>query len=280
MAAHCGPGCLLLTVKWLGSDYRALIWINVSAPVFGEMGVHGYEKDTREMTFPDLFERFSAEILPLGSADATHLRFQAIARYASARSGDAPFTVNDQDQIVFIAKGSCKLVAEASHGREQVVAFHFAGDLVSVPARGAHAYTLYALDDCELIFFRADEFFKLARYETGMIDKALERAMLALARSREKAISLGRKSAQERLASFFLNMAERIGSKHEEGWVMHLPMSRGDIADSLGLTIETVSRQLSELRDAGLLKTQGRSKVQLLDIQGLASRAGHLAPAE
>ncbi len=244
------------------------------------MGEHGHKKDTREMTFPDLFERFSSEILPLGCADATHLRFQSIARFASARAGDAPFIVNDRDQIVFIAKGSSKLVAEASQEREQVVAFHFVGDLVLVPARGAHAYTLYALDNCDLIFFQSDEFFKLARYETGMIDEALERAMLALARSREKAVALGRKSAQERLASFFLNMAERIGSKHEEGWVMQLPMSRSDIADSLGLTIETVSRQLSELRDAGLLTTQGRSQVHLLDWDGLASRAGHLVPAE
>lgn len=250
------------------------------ARFFWEAGPHGHKKDTKEMTFPDLFERFSAEILPLGSTDATHLRFQAIARYASARSGDAPFTVNDQDQIVFIAKGSSKLVAAASQGREQVIAFHFSGDLVSVPARGAHVYTLYALDDCELIFFPSDEFFKLARYESGMIDKALERAMLALSRSREKAISLGRKSAKERLASFFLNMAERIGSRDDMGWMMHLPMSRSDIADSLGLTIETVSRQLSELRDAGLLKTQGRSQVHLLDMNALALCAGHLAPVE
>jgi len=266
--------------KWLGFGLPALIQINVRPPDFGESGPHGRARDTRKMTFPDLFERFSAEILPLGSADATHLRFQAIARYASARGGDAPFTVNDRDQIVFIAKGSAKLVAEASQGREQVVAFHFVGDLVSVPARGAHAYTLYALEDCELIFFPSEEFFKLARYESGMIDEALERAMLALARSREKAISLGRKSAQERLASFFLNMAERIGAEQEGSWFMRLPMSRGDIADSLGLTIETVSRQLSELRDAGLLKTQGRSQVHLLDMDGLASRAGHLVPVE
>lgn len=237
-------------------------------------------KTPPKMTFPDLFDRFSTAVLPLGSADATHLRFQAIARYASARAGDAPFTVNDQDQIVFIANGSSKLVAEASLGRVQVVAFHFTGDLVSVPARGAHGYTLYALEECELIFFPADQFFKLAKHEAGMMDEALERALLALSRSREKAISLGRKSAQERLADFLLNMAERIGVKEGYGWEMRLPMSRSDIADSLGLTIETVSRQLTELRDAGLLKTQGRSHIQLLDLDALAARAGHLVAAE
>jgi CRP/FNR family transcriptional regulator len=228
------------------------------------------------MTFPDLFDRFSAAVLPLGSSDATHLRFQALARYASARAGDAPFTASDRDQIVFVATGSTKLVAQASQGREQVVAFHFAGDLVSVPARAAHAYTLCALEDCELIFFPADEFLKMARFESGVTEEILERALNALARCREKAISLGRKTAQERLASFLVTMSARIGTVRGGACVLDLPMSRRDIADSLGLTIETVSRQMTELRDAGLLETSGRSLVRLLDLPALNRRAGHL----
>lgn len=231
------------------------------------------------MTFPELFERFSAEILPLGASDATLLRFQSLARYASARTGDAPFTGNDSDQIVFVASGSTKLVALASQGREQVVAFHFAGDLVSVPARAAHGYSLYALEDCELIYFPADEFFALARHEASMVDEVLARAMRALSRCREKTIALGRKSAQERLASFLVTMADRLGLDDKGGLTLNLPMSRRDIADSLGLTIETVSRQMSELRDAGLIETTGRSLVTLLDPKGLSERAGHLPEA-
>lgn len=231
------------------------------------------------MTFPELFERFSSSVLPLGSSDATHLRFQAVARYASARAGDAPFTGNGKDQIIFVAKGSTKLVAQVSHGREQVVAFHFAGDLVLIPAQTAHSYTLCALEDCELIYFPADEFLKLARHEAGMIDEVLERTMGALVRCRDKAVSLGRKTAQERLASFLVSMAGRIGIAKDTGCELDLPMSRRDIADSLGLTIETVSRQLGELRDAGFVATSGRSLVRLHDIQGLSLRAGHLIPA-
>lgn len=230
-------------------------------------------------TFPDLFDRFSASILPLGSSDSTHLRFQAVARYASARAGDAPFMGNGKDQIIFVAAGSTKLVAHASHGREQVVAFHFAGDLVLVPARAAHAYSLCALEDCELIYFPADEFIKLARHEAGMTDAVLERAMRALARCREKAVSLGRKNAQERLASFLVTMADRIGTVSGECCELDLPMSRRDIADSLGLTIETVSRQMGELREAGFVETSGRSRVCLHNMQALRACAGHLTPA-
>lgn len=230
-------------------------------------------------TFPDLFDRFSSAILPLGCTDSCHLRFQAVARYASARAGDAPFRGNGKDQVIFVAVGSTKLVAHASQGREQIVAFHFAGDLVLVPARGAHSYSLCALQDCELIYFPADRFFKLARHESGMTEEVLERSMRALARCREKTISLGRKTAQERLASFLVTMAERFGVPRDaKDCELDLPMSRRDIADSLGLTIETVSRQLGELREAGLVETSGRSKVRLRNLPKLNLCAGHLAP--
>jgi len=228
------------------------------------------------MTFPDLFERFANTILPLNTSDATHLRFQSIARYASARAGDAPFKGNGHDQIVFVASGSTKLVAHASQGREQVVAFHFADDLVSVPASAAHAYSLCALEDCELIYFPAEEFLQLAQQESGMVMEVLEHALSALARCREKTIALGRKTAQERIASFLVSMAERSGSNASGEVELTLPMSRRDISDSLGLTIETVSRQLTELRGEGLLETPSRSCMRVLDMSALEAKAGHM----
>ena len=90
---------------------------------------------------------------------------------------------------------------------------------------------------------------------------------------------LGRKTAQERLASFLVTMADRIGMQQGGQCVLDLPMSRRDIADSLGLTIETVSRQLTVLRDLALIETSGRSIVTLADIAALEDRAGHLAVA-
>ncbi|WP_299196613.1 helix-turn-helix domain-containing protein [uncultured Erythrobacter sp.] len=233
------------------------------------------------MTFPELFDRFSVAILPLERSTEARLRFQDEARYASARSGDALFTGSDADQVVFVASGSTKLVAHASHGREQVVAFHFAGDLILVPARAAHAYAVCALEGCEFIYFPAREFLELARFETGMVEQLLDHTMQALARCREKTITLGRKSAQERVATFLVTMAERIGVEDERGGcVLDLTMSRRDIADSLGLTIETVSRQLSQLRSASLLETHGRSRIVLLDLPSLNARAGRLSGPE
>lgn len=230
-------------------------------------------------TFPELFELFVQAILPQDMADAAYLRLQALGRYASAKAGEDVLADGDEDQIVFVALGATKLVAHASGDREQVLGFYFAGDLVSIPARGAHSYTLCALQDCELIAFPAAEFFELARSEAGLLNEVLVRVLDSLGRSREKSITLGRKTAQERVASFLVTMAARIGTPLEGGCLLHLPMSRRDMADSLGLTIETISRQLTELREAGLIETSGRSVVHLCDSATLKARAGHLCAA-
>lgn len=221
-------------------------------------------------------DRFVADVLPSEVSQAARLRLRELAQPVSAIGGEAVFSPCTRSLIVHIARGSVRLVAHASDRRDQVLSFHFAGDLVLVPARAAHGYTLYALDACEMVAFAADPLFELARSDAAFGHELLTRTLRALARSCEKTIALGRKTAQERVASFLVGMAQRIGVAGDKGCLLDLPMTRRDIADSLGLTIETISRQLGELRDAGLLATSGRSRIRLLDLPGLAARAGHL----
>ena len=225
------------------------------------------------------FARFAAAILPAGVAPDVRARFQSLARHVVADAGGAPLEDQEQDQIVFVASGATKLVARASLGREQIVAFHFAGDLVSLPARARHSYSLVALQRSEFLSFCATDFLASAQDTSGMTNEILRRSLVSLSRCREKSITLGRKTAQERLASFLATMADRIGVPQDSGCVLDLPMSRRDIADSLGLTIETVSRQFTILRDLTLVETSGRSTVTLTDIPALEDRAGHLPVA-
>lgn len=227
----------------------------------------------------DQFGRFTHAVLPQEITRKAIARFEALARHDCAAAGEAPLSKRCEDQIVFVACGATKLVAHASNGREQIVAFHFAGDLVSVPARGAHAYALVALKHSELVTFPAAEFLLAARSEPALLNEVLQRALAALDRSREKSIILGRKSAQERVASFLATMAARIGSPQDYGCLLDLPMSRRDIADSLGLTIETVSRQLTKLRDERVIETLGRSGIVLLKPSLLRGRAGFMREA-
>ncbi|MEL6782568.1 MAG: helix-turn-helix domain-containing protein, partial [Pseudomonadota bacterium] len=76
-----------------------------------------------------------------------------------------------------------------------------------------------------------------------------------------------------------VTMADRLGKAEDGECVLDLPMSRRDIGDSLGLTIETISRQFGELRDLGLLETSGRSQVRLTDLARLNAHAGHVSKA-
>jgi CRP-like cAMP-binding protein len=82
-------------------------------------------------------------------------------------------------------------------------------------------------------------------------------------------LTLGRRSAIERLASFLLDVGERTGDPVEDGLVVDLPMSRADIADFLGLTIETVSRNLTKLRLSGVIDLPQPTKVVIPDISRL-----------
>ena len=228
------------------------------------------------MALYDPFDRFIDEVLPPDVGKPLLSGFRALSRRLNAVKGTPALTANGSDQVAFLASGSTKLVAHATRGREQVVSFQFADDLVLVPARTAHAYTLTALEDGELIHFNADPFFTLAGEQTGLVMVLMARAYESLAHCREKSITLGRASAQEKLAGFLIHMATRIGETKAGKTHMNLPMSRSDIADALGLSIETVSRQFTILRDQDLLETCGRSGIILGDLNTLNERAGHL----
>ena len=228
---------------------------------------------------PDLFASFATSVLPDGLDEEVARCLQALGRQTALADQAQVEGVPGDDTLVFLARGAAKLVAHASHEREQVVAFHFAGDLLTLPSRGAHSYSLEALGRCELLSFGYAEFLRCAGAEVQVLRQLLERSGISLRRSREKALTLGRKSAVERIASFLLSMAERIGTPTDCGTALVLPMSRRDIADSLGLTIETVSRQFTLLREQGVIATQGRSGVLLRSLDALELRSGQVGHA-
>ena len=223
-----------------------------------------------------LFENFLRHVprAPVPTEVARRLATIANPQF-TARGGSIPLD-SSTDMLVFIGAGATKLIASASGGREQIVAFHFENDLVSIPADALHSYGLCALSETRALAFPAAEFLQLTQSEAAFHGTLLERSLTALHRCRDKAVGLGRKSAEERLASFLVGMAERIGTARGGKCELDLPMSRRDIGDSLGLTIETISRQFGSLRKASLIETAGRAHVTLLDLPNLALRAGHI----
>ena len=180
--------------------------------------------------------------------------------------------------MLFVLQGAVKLISHVGLDREQILSFHFSGDAICPSAGGAHQLEIVAITDSEIVSAAWPEFSNTTQVDGAALSLLLERTTRSLQRCRDKAVALGRKSAPERVADFLLTMAERIGLRDQDGALITLPMSRRDIADSLGLTIETVSRQLGELRSARIIETRGRSQVWLLDLAALYARTGRSKP--
>ena len=221
------------------------------------------------------FQKFRRAVLSRAVSPDTDTRLSEIGVFQQVERGAPVQLAGQTDQLVFLAEGATKLVAYGADQAEQILAFHFAGDMIYVPRKSKGNFALIALAECRVISFSAGDFLEIAECEPPILRTILTRTLLALHRSRNKAIRLGRRAAQERIADFLLAMADRIGSDEGNFVTLKLPMSRRDIGNSLGLTIETVSRQFTELRDEQIIGTSGRSIVRLLNLPELALRAGH-----
>lgn len=153
-----------------------------------------------------------------------------------------------------VVSGALKVTASTPDGREQIVGLLFAGDFVGQMFTDEASLTVTALTETALCSFPRAAFERKLGAQPRMERMLLERTMASLDEARERMLSLGRRNAQERVAGFILQLADRSGSPRDGGGIdVSIPMSRGEVADLLGLTIETVSRQLTRLKAAGLI---------------------------
>jgi CRP/FNR family nitrogen fixation transcriptional regulator len=164
----------------------------------------------------------------------------------------------EADFVYKVISGAVRDVRILSDGRRQIGAFHLEGDVFGLECGATHAYSAEAVVDCEIALIRRSALDKAAETDCGAGRKLWDITSLDLLRLQDHMLLLGRKSAAERVASFLIRMA----SRGVEGRVADLPMSRSDIADYLGLTIETVSRTLTQLvRERAITMAGARSIV-------------------
>jgi CRP/FNR family transcriptional regulator, anaerobic regulatory protein len=171
--------------------------------------------------------------------------------------------------------GMLKTVALIEDGREQITGYCMAGDLMGLADLGLETHTseAVALEDSEVSAL------PLERLEDAGADPPLLRALLGLVaanlrRSQDLTLLLGSMRAEERLATFLLDLARRQGARGYSESELILRMTRQEIASLLGLKLETVSRIFSRLRADGLIQVQGRA-VKLVDAARLRGLAGH-----
>ncbi len=153
-------------------------------------------------------------------------------------------------------------------GRRQISSFHLPGDMFGFEIDDIHHASAEAIVPVKVIAFKWHSLLS-ATVSGGFMHELLNRTMIGLRQTQDHLLLLGRKNALERLAAFLLEMARRSGSDD----VLDLAMPRHDIADYLGLTLETVSRMFAELKEAGIVRLESARRVHLVDMAKLKAMA-------
>lgn len=184
------------------------------------------------------------------------------------RKGEELFAEGDAaDWFYKVMTGAIRTSKLLSDGRRQIGAFHLAGEIFGLEAGEVHRFTAEALAGATVLAFRRT-CLELSAHDSEVLrEEVLASAIRSLDRAQEHMLLLGRKTAQEKVAAFLLDMADRMPDG--EG-PFELPMSRSDIADYLGLTIETVSRTLSQFTRDGLIRLPAASRwIELCNLHAL-----------
>ena len=189
--------------------------------------------------------------------------------------------------------GVMKVSTVTSGGSEAIVGLLYPGDFIGRPFADSDDHDVVALTDVELCVFPRAAFERALTEHRQMEQKLLQRTLAELDRTRRWLMRMGRATATARVAGFLDDMQRRLatddcqrelatsdyqrGSAGGGSAAIELPLSRGEIADLLGLTIETVSRQMTRLRAAGIIDLPGGRAVIIRDTAALADAAEELA---
>ena len=163
-----------------------------------------------------------------------------------------------------VVSGTVRTYRILSDGRRQIGAFYLPGDMFGLEMGEEHDLSAEAVCDCKIAVIKRSSLTNLAQRD-GSITQALWTLTGRELQRAQKHMLLLVRSAQERVASFLLEMADRTASASS----VVLPMSRRDIADYLGLTIETVSRALTALEGQSAIALNGARRVQLTNLREL-----------
>lgn len=185
------------------------------------------------------------------------------------RQGDAA------DRLFAIRSGSARTASVSADGAEQILGFHFPGDILGLEGLGeaGHDCTAESLEDSEVCVISLPGIDRLASELPSVRHQLFRLVGRQIQRQQNQLFRLACRSSERRLTSFLVDLIERnVDGNGIMPTSLHLSMSRGEIANHLGLAPETLSRQLTELRQAGILESRGRW-LKVLDPQGLRTRA-------
>ncbi len=197
-------------------------------------------------------------------------QLNAISTAVSLQPNQTVFLEGDKNTFLFnVVTGAVRLSKLLPDGRRQITGFLFPGDLLGLSVAGEYAYTAEAIAETSLCRFDRKGLADIADRFPNLEHRLFDLASNELVQAQEHITILGQMSASERVATILLRLLERIGERNDMAGVIDLPMTREDIADYAGLTIETVSRNFSQFREMGILSSSKGRHIEIPNIEAL-----------
>jgi CRP/FNR family transcriptional regulator len=204
-------------------------------------------------------------------------KLDSIKSYREIPAGREVMAVGERCPTVgSIVRGVIKLVKTLPDGRSQMVGLLFPGDFVGHPKRPHSEFDAIAAVDTTLCVFQRGPFETLLQETPHLEKRLLDMTLNELDAAREWLLLLGRKTARERIATFLMMLGRRAngGVALTAPVSFDMPLSRGEIAEYLGLTIETVSRHMTRLRAEGVIGFDSAKAARIDDPKRLIEEAG------
>jgi CRP/FNR family transcriptional regulator len=212
-----------------------------------------------------------------GALDASQLT--RLARHTKRREvgpGTELVAASERaERYANILTGVVKLSKLMPDGRQQIVGLQFAPDFLGRLFSESSEVTAEAAGAVRICSFPRATLEEMMRQSPELVRRLHEQALRELDEARDWMLTVGRKTAVEKVASFLLLIARNVDPEADEhAMQFDIPLGRSDIADFLGLTIETVSRQLTRLRKEGLIRVEGNRRVTIVDYARLKEASG------
>lgn len=180
---------------------------------------------------------------------------------------------DDASHVLEVLEGVICAYRLLPDGQRHVVSFYFPGDIVGYCCQGTHTFSAQALSTLRVRRIPHSSIERQVERRPDFARRLLKLAANELVATRDHLLCVASKSAEAKMASFLSALARRNADAGEDPMLIQLPMTRVDIGDYLGLTIETVSRTLSKFKRAGLISLPRTSLVVVLDLAGIEAIA-------
>ena len=191
-------------------------------------------------------------------------------------AGSPLFWEGDEARHVFeLVEGVLRIFKILGDGRRAITGFLYPGDLVGVSMRDVYLYNAEAVTPVKVRRFSSVSFQEAINLSPELRPQLFAKLCDEMASAQDQMVLLSRKNAEERICSFLLLLAKRVSRDNNLSTEIEIPMTRLDMADYLGLTIETVSRTITSLIGRGIITQAGRHDISIKKLDTMLRLAGN-----